>query len=286
MKTMVLTYAILWGVLFCGGVFQTSEGMQTVQNSYEECENECARKLCHFTPKKVFETIGEACWDVVRLNANLISWDSYRLLATFFPPFVVTRMIDEPLQSCFYHPCNHKNVNQLPHWAHRVAQWSIGVPIVVLGTQAFISSDYELAQTSYAYLLGLPFVIWTKELIKKIPFTANLRPWNEYFGRCQRSYGGFPSGHMAEATYVAVLFGKRFGPRYGVPLGILAGGLAAAFLSCNRHYLSQLLAGAATGTIYAFAADKLVDDRLKDLFDVELVCSGDCGPGVKISYTF
>ena len=229
--------------------------------------------------------IGSVVEDAIRLNANLFSWDSFKIVATFFPFYVSTRIIDEKLQNCFYEPAYHKNKNQLPGWCHEVAEWSIALPIIFLGQNAFFSRDQELQLTSRIFLIGMPFVIWTKDLSKKFEFDACWRPWNEHFSRKKRSKGGFPSGHMAQATFAAVLYGMRFGYKYALPLGALAGFVGVTFLSCNRHYLSQLVAGAGFGTLYAVAANKLIDSKLPP--DLRLDCKlSSRGPTACLSYKF
>ena len=162
----------------------------------------------------------------------------------------------------------------------------IGVPIVLLGTQAFLSRDCELATTARMVLLGMPFVTFGKDLIKKMRFQASLRPWNENYSCEERCSGGFPSGHMAEATYTALLFGLRYGPKYAIPLGLIAGAIGVTFLTCNRHYLSQLVAGAGFGALYAFAAQKVVDDYLPDDFKISVAYNQQRGVMTGLSFWF
>jgi membrane-associated phospholipid phosphatase len=231
--------------------------------------------------------MGGVMKDMFLLNRNLIAWDSFAIIASVFPFFVGARMIDEPIQMYFYDPVHHKNKRQLPHWCHDACKLMIGAPILLLGSQAFLSKEYEMRQTSRMLLLGLPFVIWGKTLIKKFKFDACLRPWNEKFSCEQRAYGGFPSGHVSEATYTAVLYGMRYGPAYSIPLGLLAATIGVTFVSCNRHLLSQVIAGAGLGAIYGVAANRVIDDkmRVRDLsFDVSVADNGQALFGV--SYRF
>jgi hypothetical protein len=200
--------------------------------------------------------------DVVYLNANIFTSDSFKIIAMTFPPFIVSRAFDCKLQDCFYCHTHHKNINQISDNCEMLSKYSISLPIVMLGSLAFIADNPDLQMTSYVYLLGLPFVIFGKDILKKLKMEECKRPWNEMFCKYKRSYGGFPSGHMAQATYTAVLYGKRFGPYFALPLAAVAGYLGASFLSCNRHYLSQLVAGATLGTLYAYAADKLIERKL------------------------
>ncbi len=210
------------------------------------------------------ETITDAFGDVLELHKNLFSWDSFKIISSVFPLFIAARMIDEKLQRCFHDPDHHKNINQMPGWCHDLAKTSIAVPLVLLGSAAFLSRDDEWRWTGQILLVGMPFVIWTKKLVKQMQFDVCLRPWHEKFSYEKRSFGGFPSGHMAQALYMAVLYGSRYGPRLAVPLGGLAAFIGVTFLTCNRHFLSQLVAGGAFGTLYALAASKIVDKKLTD----------------------
>ncbi len=223
--------------------------------------------------------------DALELHSNLFSWNSVKIAAVLFPCYFGARFIDEKLQNRFYDKCNHKNIHYIPKRCHDIAQCSIAIPMVLLGSQAFFGSTEEMREASRVFLIGLPFVFWTKTLIKKIHFEANMRPWNENFDRYQRSSGGFPSGHMAEATYTALVYGLRFGPRFAVPLGALALGIGATFVVCNRHYISQIVAGAGLGAFYALAANKLIDSKKSK--NLKLGFKFDHGkPALSINYRF
>lgn len=220
------------------------------------------RQKKSYSGQAVGNVITGAFKDIFNLHKNLFTWDTFKIVASTFPLFIGARMIDERLHGCFYDSSCHKNKNQMPGWCHDVAKVSIGVPIVLLGLDAFFSKIPERQWTSQILLVGMPFVIWTKKLIKQAQFDGCQRPWNEYFDCESRSYGGFPSGHTAQATYMAVLFGMRYGPRMAVPLGALTAFIGVTFVSCNRHYLSQVIGGAAFGAIYGLAASKVVDMKL------------------------
>ncbi len=228
------------------------------------------RNAQSYVGQAIVEAVTSAAHDVLVLNKNLFTWNTFKVLCSAFPVFVGTRMIDEKLQRCFYDGSCHKNINQLPSWCHEVAKASIGLPIVMLGIDAFFSRNDDRRWTAQILLLGMPFVIWTKTLIKKMKFDGCLRPWNEKFSCEQRSFGGFPSGHMAQALYMTVLYGKRYGPAFAIPLGLLASFIGVTFVSCNRHYISQVIAGAAFGSIYALAASKLVDEKLANRINLEV----------------
>lgn len=230
--------------------------------------------------------VGKLIKDIFELNANLLSWTSYKIIGSTFPLFIGGRMVDIDLQNCFYCKESHKNINQLPKGFQTFAKWSIGVPIAFFGSQIFWQCNEELRETAWVFMIGMPFVIFGKEIIKKLRINAARRPWNEYFSCDERAFGGFPSGHMAEATYMAFLYGWRYGPRYGAPLGCVAGLVAVAFVNCNRHYLSQIVAGAGLGMMYAFAANKLIDKNLCQNTTLTFSLSHKGAPGVKMAWAF
>ena len=210
-------------------------------------------------------TLTDMVKDIFLLHKSLFTWNTFKIVSSVFPLFIGARILDEQLQRCFFDHRSQKNINQMPSWCHDVAKVSIAVPLVLLGSDMFFSKDNEKRWTGQIMLVGMPFVIWTKKLVKKMQFDACLRPWHEKHTKGKdRSFGGFPSGHMAQALYMAVLYGSRYGPRYALPLSALAGFIGVTFLTCNRHYLSQLVAGGAFGTIYALAASKVVEKKLTD----------------------
>lgn len=229
-----------------------------------------ARQRKSYSGQAVGNVITGAFKDIFNLNKNLFTWNTFKIIASTFPIFIGARMLDERLHSCFYDGSCHKNTHQMPSWCHDVAKVSIGVPIVFLGLDAFFSKIPERQWTSQILLVGMPFVIWTKKLIKQAKFDGCQRPWNEYFECDTRSYGGFPSGHMAQAMYMTVLFGTRYGPRLAVPLGALSAFIGLTFVTCNRHYLSQIIGGAAFGSIYGLAASKVVDMKLTNQVNLRI----------------
>lgn len=230
------------------------------------------------------DAISHAFYNVFYLHTNIFRWDTLKVASTMFPIYVGARMIDERLQNWFYNSRVHKNINQMPKWCHDFAKYSIALPIFLLGMDALVSGNHDKRITGQVMLMGLPFVIWTKMWVKKIEFNASFRPWNEKFSCKKRAYGGFPSGHMAQAFYMAMLYGTRYGPNYGIPLGMVATFLGINFLTCNRHYASQLIAGAGFGTIYAFAASKLVDTRLADTIEMGIAMDEHGAPAFSLAF--
>ena len=59
----------------------------------------------------------------------------------------------------------------------------------------------------------------------------------------------FPSGHTSSSFAVATVLGRRLGWRVGVPAHAVAAYVAASRLQENRHFLSDVVFGAAVGVV-------------------------------------
>ena len=59
----------------------------------------------------------------------------------------------------------------------------------------------------------------------------------------------FPSGHAADTFAVATALERHLGWRYAIPGYLFASYVAASRLPANRHWLSDVVFGAAVGTI-------------------------------------
>jgi hypothetical protein len=238
---------------------------------------------------RITHILGSFAEDMIRINLGLFSWDSFKVFVITAPFFAGARMIDEKLHNCFFDHKNKRNRNEPAQWCKEVARLSIGIPIALLGTQTFLSRDENMQTTSQIFLTGMPFVLLAKDIFKEqLNFDLCKRPFHQTFAKEQRKYGGFPSGHLAEATYMAVLYGMRFGPNYAVPLGSVAVFVTIVFLSSNRHYLSQMIAGAGFGAMYALSANRLIDSKLAKKHALQLgLSTGDHGePVMKLSMKF
>jgi hypothetical protein len=226
--------------------------------------------------------------DVININLGLFSWDSFKIIVTTTPFYVAARMVDEKLHNCFFDHRRKKNKNEPAPWVKEMARLSIGIPITLLSIQAFISNDDKLRTAGQVFLTGMPFVLLAKDIVKKLDFDFCKRPFHEKFAKHQRSFGGFPSGHLAEITYMAVLYGKLYGPDAALPLGAAAVFVAAIFLASNRHYLSQMVAGAGFGAMYAFSAEKIINSKLAKQKNLELglATNEHGGPVLQLSMRF
>lgn len=224
--------------------------------------------------------------DVVDLHVKLFSVETAKIITAFTPFFITARFIDEGFQSTFYIPEQHKNKCQLPEQCHQVAKSGIAVPMVALSTAWIWGWNEDLRYTGRMTALGLPFVQSGKDILKNIESTCCLRPWNEHFSNKKRSSGGFPSGHMANVTFLATLWGLRHGARWAIPLSMFAVFVMADFVNCNRHYVSQLIAGTGLGVIYGIAASKVVDKRLSDRITLSISTTPRGGVACSVGCSF
>lgn len=224
--------------------------------------------------------------DIFVLHKNLISGDSLKVFILSAPLYALAYSQDKRAHACFYDEHRHANIRQLPRTCSEIAKYGIGAPILILGSFAFLSHDTTLRTTSYAFLLGLPFVMLCKDIIKKWHIEPGKRPRNGLFSKNKCYYGGFPSGHLAQAVYMTVLFGSRYGPKAWVPLGALSIYTFAAFVNCNRHFMSQMIAGGIIGTMYGIAANKLVDYKLAPFKHVGVYLSPRGQVELKASFRF
>jgi membrane-associated phospholipid phosphatase len=212
-------------------------------------------------PVSIFASIFK---DVFEIHINLASFDFFRIAGAVFPAFVALRMQDERIHRHFYDADHHKNINQCSFFNHYVAQEAIAIPILALVSLSVFSHDEDLRATSRVFAIGMPFVLIAKDIIKQIRFKAAYRPYNEHFPRKPKHVcGGFPSGHMAEMAYMTVLYSMRHGVKFAVPLTALSVYVGTTFVMCNRHYASQIAAGAGLGALYAVAASRVIDEKLE-----------------------
>lgn len=93
-----------------------------------------------------------------------------------------------------------------------------------------------------------------KNLANMLRMSVALRPPNEAFPR-GLYFGGFPSGHVSQTFMTVVAIYYVWGAHNVLIYALLIQTLmtAAWVLSCNRHFVSQIVAGLALGVIYGLA---------------------------------
>jgi membrane-associated phospholipid phosphatase len=91
------------------------------------------------------------------------------------------------------------------------------------------------------------------DLIRSVAIAEFITEGLKYTVRRERPDGSgansFPSGHAADTMAFATALERHFGWRYAVPAYVFASYVAMSRLHDNRHYLSDVTAGAAVGII-------------------------------------
>ncbi|HTM06340.1 MAG TPA: phosphatase PAP2 family protein [Patescibacteria group bacterium] len=257
------------------------------KHSYIERRKNYATNEKHQSKRHVSTFVTRFARDVFLLHKNLCTWDTLKVAAAIVPTTLIAHHFDDKIQASFYDKHHHKNTNQLPHWTREFARHITGPTIGLLALQGFLSKNDDFRLTSHIMLIGVPILVFMNQFIKKMNFEICYRPWHEQFSCVKRSLGGFPSGHLSHAVYLAVLYGVRHGYKFALPLGCMSTFIAATFLSCNRHYLSQLIAGVGFGAVYGLAASKVVDYKLTHDIDIEIQAHYDNdGPSVTVAWRF
>ena len=223
--------------------------------------------------------------DFAEFNKYLFSLDTVRIIAAGVPLYMIARILDKPTHTFFYCKKHHCNTREMPSALYHGINAGLGVLMVGMASLSLYPGNRHLQRTAQLYALTLPYTWGIKKLLKTVKCDGCRRPKNQWFDCHKKYYGGCPSGHMMEITYTAVLFGTQMGPAFGVPLGIFAGAVALESISCNRHFLSQLVAGVGLGVIFGVAANKAL--ALPDRCDLSIQCAPDGnGIGLRTEYRF
>lgn len=225
------------------------------------------------------------CKEFVYVQWNLFSVDSVKVITAALPFYLSSRMIDEELHSHFYDHENHKNRRQIHSGFVNAVEKGSFAAVLFCGSFCVWSTNYHVRTVSRIFTMGVISGLYAKDLIKCAKTNANLRPWNEHFSPHRRAHGGFPSGHMFEVSCLATTYGLEFGKRAWIPLGLFSGLVFAVSVNANRHYISQVFAGAALGVIYGVAIHKAIAMSESRLWNVELNCSHERSE-VGVSYQF
>ncbi len=229
------------------------------------------------------EWVNDFMFDFMELNRQFFSMDTVKVATGVFPFYLLARSVDHNVHSSFYDSKCHKNLNIFSDPIGKAVNKS--VPYVVISSLLFpyLGHNPEIQLTADIFLKGVVSIWMVKDLIKfTLETDACKRPWNGDFSCKKQAFGGFPSGHMAETFYMATLFGWRHGPTLGVPLAIYSGLLFLTSISGNRHYASQLIAGAGLGLAYTVASLKLINTR-----EAAGAWSVDCNAnGFGVTYAF
>jgi hypothetical protein len=113
----------------------------------------------------------------------------------------------------------------------------VGLPLIGL-TASYVQEDYELVKES---LRGM---VINTAITQSLKYSINRT----------RPDGGdlsFPSGHTSAAFHGAAFIALNFDSRYAIPAYALATLVGYSRVRANRHYVSDVIAGAAIGILSA-----------------------------------
>jgi len=221
--------------------------------------------------------LARAFHDLGQLTCHLWSIDSLLVMVPYAPFFGIAASFDDEIHRHYYCHAHHKNLHTHSKSLYEMSDILVGLTLGTLAACSF-SHDERLQRTAQLYAISLPLTWGFKSLIKKIGWDGNCRPLNEWFEQ-KKVYGGFPSGHMLEMMYATVLFGLEIGIGAFVPLAVNTAVVAVSFLKYNRHYASQLVAGAALGTAIGYAAHHALEYNPQNCpisFSVQPGCEKNC----------
>jgi len=262
--------------------------------SYGKSQTYPQKKInkCYLPKKKgagrfIMQTTADLIKDTLEINKNVFtSMDTVKTIVGITPFYLATRMVDTSIHNKFYTSNGHKNKHQLPSLLTKIVSKSGDVGIVLLTSFAIFSSDEKMRLVARIFGLGAFSALVAKDAFKEIKIDAGLRPWNEHFNCHKRAHGGFPSGHMVEAAYMTTVWGLQYGLKAWIPLGLFSGLMFGVLVNSNRHYVSQVVAGAGLGIIYGLAANTLITKKLNQNFSFNVSAHAHGAPQLEFSYCF
>lgn len=195
----------------------------------------------------------------VQVPLHLFSKETALVAACIAPLYALARTHDDSLHRKFYCAQHHRHKKQMPSWCSHAAQDGILAVIGLVAAANVFSSDECARTTGMVYLIGLPIVWGFKNIGKRMEHCGCVRPKNEHFCKDKTYYGGCPSGHGTYALFTTTLMWKQHGWRWGLPLAAFSAFVFADSVNCNRHYASQMVAGAGLGIALGLAASAVVD---------------------------
>ena len=224
-------------------------------------------------------------YDTLAMQYELLSLETLKLLLIFGPLYGAARMVDAKVHDCFFCSDLHKNTGCVSRKLSGALQ---AVPIAIaLGYSAFVLNPWseQLATSARVFASGLIPLELLKKLFKKtLHFDPCLRPECEFFNK--RTFGGFPSGHMAFMAYETTYLALEHGWKAGVPLGILSLAVFAGSVDSNRHFVSQLVAGTGLGIAYGIAAHRVMNCYYCDKVCCDFVAEPNGFVGIQASCSY
>lgn len=251
-----------------------------------KCKKFKQKKKKDRLPYRLVNGVANLLEEAILLNRNLLSLDTVKVFTAFTPLYIATRMADHPLHEKFYNVHHHKNKNQMPDTFVKIVNKGGDIGIISLTSLAFFASDEKLRLTARIFGIGAASALLAKDIVKTMRVKACIRPWNEKFSNKKHAYGGFPSGHMIEASYMLTLWGLQYGLKAAIPLGLFAGLSFGVLVGSNRHFISQVIAGAGFGVAYGLAANSLINTKISETITFDFCYNERKLPTISLAYSF
>jgi len=216
------------------------------------------------------------------------SVDTLKILTWVLPVYLFARWSDDVVHASFYDAALHQNIFQMPKAFQQFTNTGVTALTVVLSLLPLLPQiDLDLRRTSSLFGEGVVSLAVLRTFFKNsLKARSSCRPWNQHFSNKQRALGGFPSGHMAFAGYMTMLFGLRHGPKWGVPLSIFSAFAFFSSINCNRHYVSQLVGGLGLGIIYGYGSYQVLNSRYGEHTNFSFDLDSKNRPSFGVSYEF
>lgn len=161
-----------------------------------------------------------------------------------------------------------------------IMKWG-GHPLVLGGGSLLALGIAELAGSKRA-------AVTAGTMFEALVLTETLTVGLQFATHRQRPDGSghtsFPSGHTSGAFALATVTEILHGPWFGVPAYLLAGLVGLSRIDSNRHVASDVLAGAALGTLIGLGTAKFHKKEFSNYFLVPI--AGEGTAGVSLVHTF
>jgi membrane-associated phospholipid phosphatase len=224
--------------------------------------------------------------DLVDINTQFISWDTVKVGLFLVPCYGAGRAADKRVHHNFYFPERHENNSCFYDGAHRFMDQVVVAGLLSLPVGLYLFGDDDRSMIGRVCAMGIISVWGAKNVFKQWEHDGCLRPRNGNFSRHETYYGGCPSGHVAFATCLTTALTVEYGWGWGFPLSVLSGGLIVSSIDGNRHFVSQIIAGAGLGIAYGIAVHKSICNHQNNPWAWEVGTDDQGGPALNVSYAF
>lgn len=240
-----------------------------------------------FTPACASNELRDFVADFADINFNIFCKEAFLMASCVAPVYAGACLIDNRVHHSLYDESCHKNICDIGCLRScLVEDIGIAIPILALSFGFWISDDDRTRFVGRDLLAGMVAIGFTKNIIKEcLTASCCYRPYSGCFPK-KSVLGGFPSGHAATLCFVTTLLALAKGARWAVPVGMYSGVVFGSLLVCNYHYVSQLVAGAGLGALFAVAAHRVVNERMNERASLEFYTDQYGKPMLGFSYSF